>query len=41
VASPRSPISINLLYGDITNNTPAGSVAVISISYGINSNARF
>ncbi len=41
VASPRSPISINLLYGDITNNTPAGSVAVISIGYGINSNARF
>lgn len=41
VASPRSPISINLLYGDITNNTPAGSVAVISIGYGISSNARF
>lgn len=41
VPSANLPITLNLLYGDIFNNTTAGSVAVISIGYGINSNARF
>lgn len=37
----RVPLSLNLLYGDIGNNTRAGSVAVISIGYGYSSAPRF
>ncbi|WOD41099.1 hypothetical protein [Nodosilinea sp. E11] len=35
------PITLNLLYGDIGNNTRAGSVAVLSIGYGFNFGPRF
>jgi hypothetical protein len=41
VPEPRLPISLNLLYGDIFNDTSAGSVAVISIGYGVSSAPRF
>ncbi|HEY9880072.1 MAG TPA: hypothetical protein V6D29_16575 [Leptolyngbyaceae cyanobacterium] len=35
------PLTINLLYGDITNNTQAGSVLALSINYGFNFAPRF
>lgn len=35
------PLTLNLLYGDIGNNTRAGSVAVLSIGYGFNFGPRF
>ncbi|MGB3309213.1 MAG: hypothetical protein WBG32_03605 [Nodosilinea sp.] len=41
VPEPTIPLTLNLLYGDIGNNTRAGSVAVISIGYGFNFGPRF
>ncbi|MBD2114422.1 MULTISPECIES: hypothetical protein [Cyanophyceae] len=35
------PLTLNLLYGDVGNNTRAGSVAVLSIGYGFNFGPRF
>jgi hypothetical protein len=35
------PLTLNLLYGDVGNNTRAGSVAVLSIGYGFNLGPRF
>ncbi|MBD1917285.1 MULTISPECIES: hypothetical protein [Cyanophyceae] len=35
------PLTLNLLYGDIGNNTRAGSVAVLSIGYGFNFGPQF
>jgi hypothetical protein len=35
------PLTLNLLYGDIGNNTRTGSVAVLSIGYGFNFGPRF
>ncbi|MBE9135953.1 hypothetical protein IQ254_01820 [Nodosilinea sp. LEGE 07088] len=41
VPAPTLPLTLNLLYGDIGNNTQAGSVAVVSVSYGFNFAPRF
>jgi hypothetical protein len=41
VLTPTLPLTLNLLYGDIGNNTQAGSVAVVSVSYGFNVAPRF
>lgn len=41
VPEPTLPLTLNLLYGDIGNNTPAGSVAVLSIGYGFNFGPSF
>jgi hypothetical protein len=41
VPVPTVPLTLNLLYGDIGNNTQAGSVAVLSIGYGFNFGPRF
>ncbi len=41
VPAPTVPLTLNLLYGDIGNNTEAGSVAVLSIGYGFNFGPRF
>ncbi|PSN78374.1 hypothetical protein C8B47_17180, partial [filamentous cyanobacterium CCP4] len=41
VPEPTIPLSLNLLYGDVGNNTRAGSVAVLSIGYGFNFGPRF
>ncbi|MBE9158423.1 hypothetical protein IQ265_16520 [Nodosilinea sp. LEGE 06152] len=41
VPEPTIPLTLNLLYGDIGNNTRAGSVAVLSIGYGFNFGPRF
>ncbi|MEA5452255.1 hypothetical protein VB780_27020 [Leptolyngbya sp. CCNP1308] len=41
VPVPTLPLTLNLLYGDIGNNTRAGSVAVLSIGYGFNFGPRF
>lgn len=41
VPEPTIPLTLNLLYGDIGNNTRAGSVAVLSIGYGFNFAPRF
>lgn len=41
VPEPTVPLTLNLLYGDIGNNTRAGSVAVLSIGYGFNFGPRF
>ncbi|HSM80175.1 MAG TPA: hypothetical protein VLS96_00740, partial [Nodosilinea sp.] len=41
VPVPTLPITLNLLYGDIGNNTAAGSVAVLSVGYGFNFGPRF
>ncbi|OKH51088.1 hypothetical protein NIES30_03195 [Phormidium tenue NIES-30] len=35
------PLTLNLLYGDVGNNTRAGSVAVLSIGYGFNFGPQF
>ncbi|WP_017300713.1 hypothetical protein [Nodosilinea nodulosa] len=35
------PLTLNLLYGDVGNNTRAGSVAVLSVGYGFNFGPRF
>lgn len=41
VPVPTLPLTLNLLYGDVGNNTRAGSVAVLSIGYGFNFGPRF
>ncbi|WP_052050707.1 hypothetical protein [Leptolyngbya sp. KIOST-1] len=41
VPVPTLPLTLNLLYGDVGNNTPSGSVAVLSIGYGFNFGPRF
>ncbi|MEO1068444.1 MAG: hypothetical protein AAFW95_04905, partial [Cyanobacteria bacterium J06638_6] len=41
VPVPTLPLTLNLLYGDIGNNTQAGSVAVLNVSYGFNFAPRF
>ncbi|PSN14692.1 hypothetical protein C7293_10530 [filamentous cyanobacterium CCT1] len=41
VPEPTIPLTLNLLYGDVGNNTRAGSVAVLSIGYGFNFGPRF
>lgn len=41
VPVPTLPLTLNLLYGDIGNNTRAGSVAVLSIGYGFNFGPQF
>jgi hypothetical protein len=41
VPVPTVPLTLNLLYGDIGNNTRPGSVAVVSIGYGFNFGPRF
>jgi hypothetical protein len=35
------PLTVNMLYGDVFNNTVAGSVAVINVAYGFNFAPRF
>ncbi|HZG37628.1 MAG TPA: hypothetical protein VEZ50_03005 [Nodosilinea sp.] len=41
VPVPTVPLTLNLLYGDVGNNTEAGSVAVLTIGYGFNFGPRF
>ncbi|MGB5972951.1 MAG: hypothetical protein WBG38_06510 [Nodosilinea sp.] len=41
VPDPTVPLTLNLLYGDVGNNTRAGSVAVLSVGYGFNFGPRF
>lgn len=41
VPFPSIPLTFNVVYGDVTNNTRAGSVAVFTIGYGYNFGARF
>jgi hypothetical protein len=41
VPAPSVPLTLTLTYGDITNNTEAGSVAVITLGYGFNFGPRF
>ena len=36
VPAPSVPLTLNLLYGDVGNNTVAGSVAVVTLGYGFN-----
>jgi len=38
---PEIPLTLNFLYGDITNNTEAGSVAAFTVGYGFNFGPRF
>lgn len=41
VPVPSIPLTVNAIYGDVTNNTAAGSVAVLSVGYGFNFGPRF
>ena len=38
---PDIPLTLNFIYGDITNNTEAGSVAAFTVGYGFNFGPRF
>ena len=41
VISPTVPLTLTMTYGDITNNTAAGSVAVVTLGYGFRASPRF
>ena len=41
VPFPDIPLTLNAIYGDITNNTEAGSVATFTIGYGFNFGPSF
>jgi hypothetical protein len=41
VPVPVIPLTVNLLYGDVFNNTDAGSLAVLSVGYGFNFAPQF
>jgi hypothetical protein len=41
VPIPEIPLTLNAVYGDITNNTRAGSVATFTVGYGFNFAPRF
>ena len=38
---PEIPLTLTAVYGDVTNNTDAGSVATLTIGYGFNFGPRF
>jgi hypothetical protein len=41
VPIPEIPLTLTAVYGDVTNNTAAGSVATLTIGYGFNFGPRF
>ena len=41
VPIPEIPLTLNAVYGDIANNTDAGSVATFTVGYGFNFGPRF